>query len=62
MSSKATPRNHTYPDATSGSKVAKKLRSETNKLTEAQRENLFQRGMQVIYGGTGTKQTAGSGR
>ena len=26
-----------------------------------QREDLFKRGMQIIYGGTGTKETAGAG-
>ena len=59
-SSKA--RNYSYPETTSGVKVAKKLRSETNKLSEAKREALLQRGMQVIYGGTGTKETVGPGR
>ena len=57
---KGAGRNFSYPESTAGSKVAKKLRAETNKLSEAQRESLLQRGMQVIYGGTGTKETVGS--
>ncbi len=48
-------------ETTPGAKTAKKLRSETNHLSETKRERLFQRGMQIIYGGTGTKETAGSG-
>jgi hypothetical protein len=54
MSQTSGAKNFHYPEKTSGSRVAKKLRSEANKLTESQRENLFKRGMQIIYGGTGT--------
>ena len=50
-----------YPDETSGSKAATRLRSATNNLTDAQRESLLQRGMQIIYGGTG-KKTVRAGR
>ena len=42
-----------YPDKTEGSEIAEENRSEANKLSEEQREELFQKGMQVIYGGTG---------
>jgi hypothetical protein len=59
MSNKAT-KNFVYPDSTTGSKAAKRLRTEANKLTERQREDLFKRGMQIIYGGTGKKEAAGT--
>jgi hypothetical protein len=62
MSNKAShPKNFVYPDNTAGAKAARRVRSEANKLTERQREDLFKRGMQIIYGGTGTKETVGSG-
>ena len=47
--------NFDYPDTTSGSKAAKKLRSETNGLNDSERERLMQAGMQIIYGGNGKK-------
>ena len=53
-------KNFVYPENTSGSKSAKRLRTEANKLSEQKRENLFKRGMQIIYGGTGTKETVGA--
>jgi hypothetical protein len=53
MNKATRAKNFLYPDATSGLRAAKKLRSEANKLSESQRESLFKRGMQVIYGGTG---------
>jgi hypothetical protein len=59
MSNKAA-KNFAYPDSTAGSKAAKRLRTEANKLSERERENLFKRGMQIIYGGTGSKETAGT--
>lgn len=62
MSNKARqPKNFVYPENTAGTKAAKRVRSEANKLTERQREDLFKRGMQIIYGGTGTKETVGAG-
>jgi hypothetical protein len=62
MSNKASqPKNFVYPENTAGTKAAKRVRSEANKLTERQREDLFKRGMQIIYGGTGTKETVGAG-
>jgi hypothetical protein len=60
MSNKAA-KNFVYPDSTAGSKAAKRLRTEAGKLTERQREELFKRGMQIIYGGTGKKETVGTG-
>jgi hypothetical protein len=54
-------KNLVYPETTSGSRAAKRVRAEANKLTERQREDLFKRGMQIIYGGTGTKETVGTG-
>ena len=55
-----TSRNFNYPENTAGSKAAKKLRSETNKLSESERERLFRRGMQIIYGGKGARETVRS--
>ena len=61
MSNKARhTKNFVYPESTTGSKAAKRLRTEANKLTEQDRENLFKRGMQIIYGGTGTKEAVGA--
>ena len=45
-----------YPDRTTGSEVAAKTRSEANKWSEEKRAALFDRGMQIIYGGTRTKE------
>ena len=59
MSNKAN-KNFVYPDSTAGSKAAKRLRTEASKLTERQREDLFNRGMQIIYGGTGKKEAVGA--
>ena len=53
-------KNFVYPESTAGSKAAKRLRTEANKLSEPDRENLFKRGMQIIYGGTGTKEAVGA--
>jgi len=61
MSNKASHlKNFVYPENSSGTKAAGRVRTEANKLTERQREELFKRGMQIIYGGTGTKETAGT--
>jgi hypothetical protein len=53
-------KNFVYPDTTAGSKAAKRLRTEANKLSEQDRENLFKRGMKIVYGGTGTKEAVGA--
>ena len=61
MSNKARhTKNFVYPESTAGSKAAKRLRTEANKLSEQERESLFKRGMQIIYGGTGTKEAVGA--
>ena len=49
-----------YPDHTTGSKLAAKVRQRANKLTDAQREECFKHGMAMIYGADGTKKTASS--
>jgi len=54
-------RNFDYPDQTKGSRLAAQLREETNALSEKQRNELFQRGMQIVYGGAATKQKSGPG-
>jgi hypothetical protein len=52
----ATPnKGHKYPDATTGSKVAEKNRKEANRWNESKRAELFEQGMQIIYGGSGSK-------
>jgi len=56
--SKKVSRNFDYPEVTPGSIAAKELRTEASKLTGSERENLFKRGMQIIYSGTGAKKTA----
>jgi hypothetical protein len=40
-----------YPDQTPGSKLATEARKAANGLSETKHEELFKRGMQVIYGG-----------
>ena len=47
-----------YPAQTEGSLLATEARKAANGLSEQEREELFKRGMQVIYGGSGGKQTA----
>jgi len=55
------PINHTapvatelsYPETTEGTKIAAAVRAKANKWTDAKRQDLFQRGMQIIYGGSG---------
>lgn len=48
-------KNFDYPDQTEGGKLAQQIRSDANNLKEGERSELFQRGMQVIYGGSGNK-------
>jgi hypothetical protein len=55
----AHSRNFAYPDNTSGSRAAKKVRSEANKLNDDQRRELLETGMRIIYGGSDTKKTVG---
>jgi hypothetical protein len=45
-----------YPDKTTGSEAASKVRSEANKWSEEKRAALFDQGMQIIYGGHRTKE------
>lgn len=46
-----------YPARTKGSETAARLRAQANQLSEAEREALFKKGMQMIYGGS--KETVG---
>ena len=63
MSNKARhTKKFVYPESTAGSKAAKRVRKEANELSEEDRENLCKRGMQIIYGGTGTKEIIGGGQ
>lgn len=52
----AKARNFVYPDKTSGSEIAARIRKEANALTDKEREDLFRQGMQIIYGGNCAKE------
>jgi hypothetical protein len=54
-------RNFEYPARTKGSALAAEVRKEANGLTENQRGDYFNRGMQIVYGGSGTKEKVRSG-
>jgi hypothetical protein len=54
-------KNFDYPDQTKGSQAAAEIRKETNGLGEHKREDLFRRGMQIIYGGSGKKESVRTG-
>jgi len=55
----SSKQNFEYPANTSGGEIAARLRAESNPLSESRREALFKQGMQIIYGGTGKKETVG---
>jgi hypothetical protein len=42
-----------YPKSTNGSKIAAHVRKKANEWPDAKRKELFERGMQIIYGGSG---------
>jgi hypothetical protein len=44
-------RSFDYPVATKGGGTAAKVRAGANRLSESERETLFKKGMQMIYGG-----------
>ena len=50
-------RNYGYPVTTKGRETAARVRAEANRLSESERETLFKKGMQIIYGGK--KETVG---
>ncbi|HZF01964.1 MAG TPA: hypothetical protein VE344_08720 [Methylomirabilota bacterium] len=50
-------RNFDYPATTKGGERVARVRAEANRLSESERESLFKKGMQMIYGGT--KETVG---
>lgn len=49
-----------YPKATRGSKMAREMREKGNKLTGAQRDELLNAAMGMIYGGTVAPEKAGA--
>jgi hypothetical protein len=59
MNAKARPAKSSaeYPEKTNGSEVAARGRARANKMTDAQREEYFRRGMVLIYGGQLPKKT-----
>jgi len=50
-----TEKDYLYPDKTTGSETAAKARKGANRWTDSKRSQLFETGMQIIYGGTGPK-------
>jgi hypothetical protein len=48
--SKVQSKQADYPQETEGSRLAEKLRSQCNDLSETDREDLFHKGMAIIYG------------
>jgi hypothetical protein len=50
-----TAKNFAYPDKTSGSEMAKKIRSKANRISEEERASLFELGKKLIYGGSKEK-------
>ena len=56
-----TGKNYQYPDNTNGSEIAAKTRKEGNRWSESKRAELFEKGMQIIYGGNGPKAKVHSG-
>jgi hypothetical protein len=55
-------RNYNYPDKTRGSEAARRIRAGANRLSSAERAEVQQRAMRVIYGGTGNKEAVGAGQ
>ncbi len=49
-------RNFEYPKETRGSKIARKVRTQANGLSDAKRQELFNAGMRMIYGGDVAKE------
>jgi hypothetical protein len=45
-----------YPDKTTGSEAAASVRKAANRWGDSKRSSLFERGMQIIYGGTASKE------
>jgi hypothetical protein len=43
-----------YPDKTTGSEAAASVRKNANDWSEETRAKLFEKGMQIIYGGSGS--------
>ncbi len=54
--------NFEYPDKTRGSEMARRIRTTANKLTASERAELHRRAMQMIYAGSGNKETVRSGQ
>ena len=50
-----TEKDYDYPDKTTGSEAVAKARKDANRWTDSRRSQLFETGMQIIYGGTGSK-------
>jgi hypothetical protein len=50
------PRKTGYPQETRGSEMAAEIRKQANSLSDEERDELFKQGMQIIYGGPGSKE------
>ena len=44
-------KNYDYPEKSKGAKIGEEIRAKTNHLTNAQREQLLNQAMVMIYGG-----------
>ena len=53
-------KNFHYPERTEGSKHARELRERSNQITDKERQGLFERAMQRLYGAR-VKATIGTG-
>jgi hypothetical protein len=55
-------RSYDYPDKTRGSEMARRIRTDANKLTALERDEIHRRAMRLIYTGTANQETVRSGQ
>jgi hypothetical protein len=60
--SQITRKPLSYPDETSGSKLAAEMRKKANNLNSEQKDRYFRKAMALIYGGNGAKAALSVGR
>ena len=58
----STKKALSYPDETTGTKLAAEMRKKANNLSAEQKHRYFRKAMAIIYGGNGAKETACAGR
>lgn len=49
-------KNFDYPEKSSGSEAAARVRSEANNMSEGERSEMFELAKKLIYGGNGVKE------